>query len=139
MGRILAIDYGKKRTGIAVSDPLQISINPMPTILTDGLYAFIENYLRVEVVETLVIGYPTHKDGTPTYLVKDIEAFLSKLIKKIPSLDIVREDEFNTSRDARNNMILMGVKKKKRQQKEEVDKGSAVLILKSYLNRKFML
>ncbi|MEE9371847.1 MAG: Holliday junction resolvase RuvX [Saprospiraceae bacterium] len=139
MGRILGIDYGRKRTGVSVTDELHISINPLPTLATDQLMPFVKKYFDQENVETLVIGYPTHADGNPTYLVKDIEAFLKKISKEFPYLEIVREDEYMTSKDARNNMILMGVKKKKRQQKSEVDKVSAVLILKSFLNKKYRL
>ena len=139
LGRIIGLDYGKKRTGIAVTDPLQISINPLPTLPTSELMDFLKNYVNQESVSSLVIGYPTHKDGTPTYLVKDIELFITKIEEVFPSLDIIREDEYGTSLEARNNMILMGVKKKKREKKEELDKGSAILILKSYLNKKYML
>ena len=139
VGRILGIDYGKKRCGIAVTDPLQISINPLPTLPTDKLFPFIKKYIEEEKVEVLVIGYPSHADGNPTHLVKDIETFLSKVKAKFASINIAREDEYNTSHEARNNMILMGVKKKKRQQKEEIDKVSAVLILKSYLTKKYSI
>ena len=124
---------------MAVTDPLQISINPLPTLPTEKLLDFLKEYFSSEDVGTLVIGYPTHADGTPTYLVKDIENLINKVVKIQPDILVVREDESYTSKEARNNMILMGVKKKKRQQKSEIDKASAVLILKSYLNKKYTL
>ena len=124
---------------MAVTDPLQISINPLPTLTTEKLLDFLKEYFSNEDVGTLVIGYPTHADGTPTYLVKDIENLINKVAKIQPEILVVREDESYTSKEARNNMILMGVKKKKRQQKSEIDKASAVLILKSYLNKKYTL
>jgi len=139
LSRILALDYGTKRTGVAVTDMLQISINPLPTLSTPDLWDFLKEYFKNEEVATLVIGYPTHADGNPTYVAVKIDKFLKKIKKAYPSLEIAKVDEAYTSIEARNNLILMGVKKKKREQKSEIDKASAVLILKSYLNKKYAL
>ena len=133
LGRILALDYGKKRTGLAVTDILQLSINPLPTVLTVNLKFFLKDYFEAYEVDTLVLGYPTHADGRPTNLSTEIEKFVNFIKRKFPSLQISYVDEAYTSVDARNIMIQMGVKKKDRMKKENIDKGSAILILKSYL------
>ena len=139
MGRILALDYGKKRTGVAVTDVLQLSINPLPTLKTEVLFDFILPYTDENNVESIVIGYPTHADGTPTYLVKDILLFVKKLQKLRQNLEVHFIDESFSSAEARNILIQMGVKKKARMKKENIDRSSAVLILKSYLDKKFAL
>jgi len=139
LGRILALDYGKKRTGIAVTDMLQISINPLPTIETKLLLDFLFEYLKNNEVDDLVMGYPTHADGKPTYLAQEIDNFANLLKSKFSDLKINFVDEAYTSIDARNIMIQMGVKKKERMKKENIDKGSAILILKSFLYQKYKL
>jgi putative Holliday junction resolvase len=139
LARILALDYGQKRTGLAVTDELQISINPLPTLLTVDLFDFVIKYLKNNNVENIVIGYPTHADGTPTKLTEHIEKLSSRLKSVISGIDIQYVDEAYTSREARNNLIKMGVKKKARMKKENIDRGSAVLILKSFLDTKYSL
>ena len=134
MGRILAIDYGKKRTGLAVTDPLQISTNGLDTVPTEKLMGFLTDYLTDETVETLVIGEPLRLNDQPSAVEKDIQKFIKKVKKKFPDLKIDREDERFTSKMAVQTMVAGGVKKKKRRSKELVDKVSATLILQSYLN-----
>ena len=133
----MALDYGRKRTGIAVTDMLQISINPLPTIDTKLLFDFLTEYLKCNEVEDLVIGFPTHADGNPTHLALEIEKFTNTLKLKFSTLRINFVDEAYTSKEARNIMIQMGVKKKERMKKENIDKGSAILILKSFLDQKY--
>ena len=139
MKRVLGIDYGGKRTGLCVTDMLQISINPLPTVKTDELWRFLKRCLSEEEVETIVIGYPTHSDGTPTKLTEQIDELINRVKSSFQGIDIVKVDESYTSQQARNNLIQMGVKKKARRQKENIDRGSAVLILKSYLDQKYQL
>ncbi len=133
MSRILAIDYGVKRCGIAVTDTLQLTANGLDTIATDQLFEFLERYLGEEEVATLVIGEPLHKDGTPTSLEPQIEQAIKRMSKLFPDLSIARQDEQFTSVDAKEIILQSGVKKKKRRDKALVDKVSAVLILQRYL------
>ena len=133
MGRILGIDYGAKRCGIAVTDPLQISINPLKVVEPENMLTFLETYLKSEVVETLAIGWPTHSDGKETYLTKQITTFLSNFAKLFPNIRIVKVDESFTSSEAKTLIFNSGAKKKKRKEKSLVDQISAVLIIKRYL------
>ena len=135
MGRILAIDYGKKRTGIAVTDILKLSINGLPTVLTSDLLAFLKNYLKEEEVQTIVVGWPTHTDGNPTYLTKDIEILETQIKRLAPTIELKRVDESYTSMEAAKLILEHGVKKSKRRDKALTDKVSAMIILKRYLNR----
>ncbi len=135
MGRILAIDYGKKRTGIAVTDILKLSINGLPTVLTPDLLAFLKNYLKEEEVQTIVVGWPTHTDGNPTYLTKDIEILETQIKRLAPTIELKRVDESYTSMEAAKLILEHGVKKSKRRDKALTDKVSAMIILKRYLNR----
>jgi putative Holliday junction resolvase len=133
MARILALDYGKKRTGIAVTDPLQIVANGLPTIETNQLMAFLENYLASEVVEKIVIGQAFHADGTPAGEEGMIRAFIVKLKKQFPNLQIDRQEESFTSQEAKRILAVSGKPKMKRREKGALDKISAVLILQQYL------
>lgn len=135
MGRILAIDYGNKRTGIAVTDVLKLSINGLPTVLTTDLLDFLNNYVNDENVETIVIGWPTHTDGNPTYLTKDIEVLESQIRKLDSTIELNRVDESYSSMEATKLILDHGVKKSKRRDKALTDKVSAMIILKRYLNR----
>lgn len=134
MARILGIDYGGKRTGIAATDELQIIVSAVETVETQLLQRFLKQYFSVEDVEEVVIGKPVHKDGTPTYLWKEIEEFAKKLPKLNPKreMKITFADEFGTSVHAKQ-IIFDTVKKQKRRDKSLVDKVSAVLILQQYL------
>jgi putative Holliday junction resolvase len=134
MGRILAIDYGTKRIGIAVSDPLQIFASPLTTVSTTEFDAFIEDYFKKEEVETLVIGYPMQMNNQPSQSVKHINPFIRKLKSKYPEKQIHLADERFTSQMALRTIIEGGVKKKDRMDKAMVDKISASIILQSFLD-----
>ncbi len=134
MGRVLAVDYGKKRTGLAVTDILRITANPLQAIATHDLKPFLKNYLQQEDVDEVVIGWPTHADGTPTEITSLIKE-LEKYIKKIQeSISICYVDESYTSSEAKSIILTSGAKKKKRRDKSLVDLISAVLILQRHLN-----
>ena len=136
MGRILALDYGKKRTGIAVTDELQIIASGLTTVATPDLFKFLESYFANETVELILVGEPKQKDGTASQNEALILPFLEKLKKKFHSIPIKRVDERFTSKIAFQTMIDSGLKKKKRQNKALVDEISATLILQSYLYNK---
>lgn len=136
MGRILSIDYGRKRTGIAVTDPLQLIANGLDTVATADLRQWLVKYLTEEVVTHVVLGYPCHADGNPTALVPDIEKLAAGIQKQFPAITVSYEDESYTSQDAKNILINSGVRKKKRRDKGLIDKISAVLILQNYLESK---
>lgn len=133
MGRVIAVDYGKKRTGIAVSDVLQITANGLCTVETPKLMSFLTSYLQKENAETLVVGAPTRMSGEPSGIENDIKKFITAFKKQFPKITVAREDERFTSKMAVTTMIQGGVKKMKRRNKELVDQVSATLILQSYL------
>ncbi len=133
MGRILAIDYGSKRVGIAVTDPEQIVANGLTTVHSKDLMDYLKDYLSREKVQTIVVGYPTNLDGTETHATPLVKGVIRKLKKQFPSQIITTLDESFTSKMATNAMVQGGMKKKKRQDKGVVDKISATLILQSYL------
>jgi putative Holliday junction resolvase len=135
MGRIMAIDYGAKRTGIAVTDPMQIIASGLSTISTSELIPFLVDYLKEESVETLVVGEPKQMDNSVSQSETLIQNFLKELNRYLPSINIVRQDERFTSKLAVRSMIEGGVKKNKRRNKALVDEISATLILQAYLNR----
>ena len=135
MGRILALDYGRKRTGIAVTDELQLIASGLTTVGTSELIPFLENYFATEVVEQVVVGEPKQMNNEPSESEELIKSFLKKFSKKFPQLSVVRQDERFTSKMAMSSMIAGGMSKKKRQNKALVDEISATLILQAYLNR----
>lgn len=134
MGRMLAIDFGLKRSGIAVTDPLRIIATPLVTIATDQLESWIDQYFNAESVDTLVIGKPTRLDQSPTHTTVPVQEFEKKMRVKYPNLNIVLEDERFTSKIAQQTMIMGGMKKKDRRNKSNVDKISAAIILQSYMS-----
>ena len=134
MARILCIDYGKKRCGLAVTDMLKIIASPLDFVETHKLMPFIDNYLREEEVEELLIGYPVHHDGTKTYLCDEIDEFLSDFTKKYSEITIAKTDESYSSVDAKSLLAEASRKKKTRRSKGELDKMSAVVILRRYMN-----
>jgi len=134
MSRILGIDYGSKRCGIAATDPLQIIVSPVSTEKTGDLFAFLESYLEIQSVEKIVIGLPVHSDGNFTHLKPNIDTFATKLKKMYPAIEIDYQDESFTSVEAKNIILNSGKKKKARRSKENIDLVSAVLILQRYLN-----
>lgn len=133
VGRIIGIDYGIKRCGLSVTDPGQIIVNPLKTVNTNSLLNFIKVYYKEEVLDKIVFGYPTHRDGNPTYVVSEIEKFVERLKNEIPGLEIDFQDENFTSAEAREIILNSGLTKKQRQDKSRLDKISAVLILQRYL------
>jgi putative holliday junction resolvase len=134
MSRILAIDYGLKRVGLAVTDPLKIIVSGLPTIETKNVWDFLVSYLNKEKVEKIVFGLATHTDGSFTNIKVNIDSLVSKINKSYPELIIDFQDEAFTSYEARSLIFQSGVKKNKRRDKGLVDKVSAVLILQRYLN-----
>ncbi len=136
MDRILGIDYGKKRTGVAVSDPLGIFATPLETVPSTDIVNYIKNYTQKERVSAVVVGYPLNMNNTPSEGARFVDQFLNLLKKHFPSLTVVLEDERFTSKMAFQAMIDGGVKKMERRDKSMVDKISAAIILQSYLDRK---
>lgn len=136
MGRILAIDYGKKRVGIAVTDPLQMIANSLTTVETKEIWNFLADYFQKEDVECIVIGYPKQMNNQASDSVRYINPFLGKLRKVYPEMEIVQVDERFTSKIAFQTMIDAGLKKKARQNKALVDTISATIILQSYLEQR---
>jgi len=133
MGRILAIDYGQKRVGIAVTDELQITSNGIATVRAIDIWSFLENYMKEKDVETIVVGEPKDMNNIASDASRFIEPFVKKLIKKYPEIKIKRFDERFTSKMAFDAMIEGGLNKKKRQDKALIDKVSATILLQSYL------
>jgi len=136
MPRILAIDYGKKRTGIAITDEMQIIASGMTTIPSETAIAFLKDYFSKENVERVLIGEPKQMDYTPSESTEIIEAFVEKFRKSFPDLPIERVDERFTSKMAFQTMIDSGLKKKQRQNKALIDEISATIMLQDYLCRK---
>lgn len=132
----MAIDYGTRRVGIAVTDPLQIIASPIDTISPTELFQFIEQYDKNSALESIVVGLPIKEDGSPTHITKDVEQLMINLEKKFPEIRIVSHDERYTSRMAQESMIVSGAKQKARRKKSNIDQISATLILQSYLQEK---
>lgn len=133
MGRIIAIDFGTKRTGIAATDELQIIASGLTTVATHELMPFLKDYVAKETVELMLVGEPIQKDGTPSDVEVHIAAFIKKVQKEIPQLPIQRVDERYTSKMAFQTMIDSGLKKKQRRNKALIDEISATIILQEYL------
>ena len=136
MSRILAIDYGTKRIGLAVTDPMQIFASPLNTVSPKDFDSFITDYLKTEEVDDFVIGYPVQMNNQPSESVNYINPFIKKLKKTYPQKHIHLVDERFTSQMALKTMIDGGVKKKDRQNKSMVDKISASIILQSFLDKR---
>ena len=136
MARLLAIDFGTKRTGIAITDEMQIIASGLTTVSTKDLISFLKDYFAKEDVELIVIGEPKQKDGTHSDVEICIKNFIIKLVKAFPTLRIERMDERFTSKIALKTMIESGLSKKKRQNKSLVDEISATIILQDYLKIK---
>ncbi|MCX6311686.1 MAG: Holliday junction resolvase RuvX [Bacteroidetes bacterium] len=136
MARLLAIDYGTKRCGIAVSDPLQIIANGLTTVHSKDILNFLETYFQKEAVEVIIVGDPKKLSGEATDATVHVNAFVKQLHKKFPEMKIERIDERFTSKMAFQTMIDSGLKKKARQNKELVDEISATIILQSYMEMK---
>lgn len=134
--RILSIDYGQKRTGLAVTDPLQIIANGLVTVSTSELLPFLKDYCSREEVETIVVGEPYQPNGRPSENLQRVRSFVGQLRKALPEMNIEWFDERFTSVIAHRTMIDAGLRKKARQNKELVDEISATIILQDYLNLK---
>ncbi len=137
MGRILAIDYGTKRTGLAVTDEMQIIASGLTTVETKELVSYLKNYVATENVEKFVVGLPKQMNNTASESEVYIQKFLKQLAKTIPHIPVDRVDERFTSKMAFQTMIDSGLKKKQRQNKALIDEISATLILQSYLASQF--
>ena len=136
MDRIIGIDYGRKRVGVAVSDPLGIFASALETVQSAKIIEYLKKYAENEKVVLFVVGYPINMDGKPSEAAKDIDIFLKLLAKAFPEIPVQLEDERFTSVLAHRAMIDGGMKKQDRMKKESVDKISAAIILQSYLDRK---
>ena len=136
MGRILSIDYGKKRTGLAVTDPLKIIAGGLATVSTFELFDYLKNYIAKEDVELIVVGDPKQSDGSPSENKARIVEFVNRWKKNVPQIPVVFFDERFTSVLAHRVMIDGGLHRKARQNKALVDEISATIILEDYLRRK---
>ncbi|MCM1041499.1 MAG: Holliday junction resolvase RuvX [Bacteroides sp.] len=136
MGRILAIDYGRKRCGIAVSDPLRIIATGLQTVPTAELWGFLKEYMIREAVDCVVVGEPRQMDYTPSESERFITPFVNRFRKAYPQIPLERVDERFTSRIAQRSILEMGARKKQRQDKATVDMVSATLILQTYMQFK---
>jgi len=135
MAKLLGIDYGKQRTGIAETDDMQIIASGLTTVKTAEIWQFFEEYLKQNKVEKIIVGESLDLSGNPNPIEKDIIKFIKKFQKKYPDIEVLREDERYTSKMALDSMIKGGVKKQKRRNKALVDQVSAALILQEYLYR----
>lgn len=133
MGRILAIDYGQKRAGIAVTDPMQIIANGLTTVPSAKIFDFLKDYFLKETVDLILVGLPMQMNATPSESSRFIEPFVKKLAKDFPAIPIERVDERFTSKMAFQTMIDSGINKKNRQNKALIDTISATIILQTYL------
>lgn len=134
MERIVGIDYGKKRTGVAVSDPLGVFATAIETVPSGTIVEYLKNYTQKEKVSRFVVGYPINLNNTPSEGAKFVDQFLNLLRKHFPNIPVSLEDERFTSKIAFQTMIDGGVKKMDRRNKSMVDKISAAIILQSYLD-----
>ncbi len=133
MARILALDIGKKRTGIAATDPLQIIATALTTVETGELIGYLKKYIAAEQVEKVIVGYPLNFDDSPTDATPIVEKFIVKFGNVYPDMPVIKTDERMTSKMASREISGMGLKKKDREQKELIDAVSAVMMLQEYL------
>lgn len=136
MGRILAIDYGQKRVGIAVTDELQLFATGLQTVHVKDIFSFLTDYLEKEQVETFVVGEPRQMNNSASDAQRFTEPFVKKLTKQFPNIPVERIDERFTSLMAQRTILEAGMKKKARQNKALVDTVSATIMLQSYLQAK---
>ena len=135
MDRIIGIDYGRKRVGVAVSDPLGIFASALDTVPAAKIIDYLKNYAATQTVSRFVVGYPMNLDNTPAEAAADVDAFLKNLSRKFPDIPVSLEDERFTSVLAHRAMIDGGMKAKGRRDKNSVDRISAAIILQGYLDR----
>ena len=136
MDRILGIDYGRKRVGVAVSDPLRIFASALETVHSAKIIDYLKKYAQEQRIERFVVGYPMNLNGVPSEAAADVDVFLKQLKKHFPDIPVTLEDERFTSVLAHRAMIDGGMKKSERRDKASVDKISAAIILQSYLDKK---
>jgi len=136
MARLLAIDYGTKRTGLAVTDNLQIIATALETVATHTLLPFIAQYLQTETVEAIIVGKPSQPDGSPSATSAAVVGLVRTLTKTYPQIAIIEEDERYTTVMAKQSMIAAGSTRNQRKDKGLVDQVSAVIILQSYMERR---
>lgn len=134
MGKAIGIDYGTKRTGIAISDSLQIIASALITVKTSEIFTFLKNLVREEDIEIFIIGSPIGLDGRPTDSTELTDLFVKKLSKMFIKISVKRMDERFTSKIAKQTILASGIRKRKRRNKELVDKISAAIILQNYLD-----
>ncbi len=135
MDRMIGIDYGRARVGVAMSDPLGIFASPLETVASAKIIEYLQKLTTSEKVVRFVVGYPMNLDGRPAEAAADVDAFLKRLAKHFPAIPVSLEDERFTSVLAHRAMIDGGMKKSERRKKESVDKISAAIILQSYIDR----
>ena len=135
MDRIIGIDYGRKRTGLAVSDPLGIFASALDTVHSAKIIEYIKNYAATETIIRFIVGYPRNLDGRPSEAAADVDAFLKVLEREFPGIPVTLEDERFTSVLAHRAMIDGGMKASDRRDKTAVDRISAAIILQGYLDR----
>ena len=135
MDRLMGIDFGRRRTGLAVSDPLRIFAAALDTVDTAKLIDYLKNYTEKETIERFVVGWPVNMDGTPSEAQADVDAFLKTLAKAFPNIPVSKEDERFTSVLAHRAMIDGGMKASARRDKKSVDRISAAIILQGYMDR----
>ena len=136
MGRIIGIDYGRARVGVAQSDPLGIFASPLETVPSAKIIEYLQNRASQEPIERFVVGYPMNLNGKPSEAAADVDAFLGRLSKAFPAVPVSLEDERFTSVLAHRAMIDGGMKKSERRDKNSVDRISAAIILQSFMDRK---
>ena len=135
MDRMIGIDYGRARVGVAMSDPLGIFASPLETVASAKIIDYLQKMTTSETVVRFVVGYPMNLDGRPAEAAADVDVFLKQLARRFPGIPVSLEDERFTSVLAHKAMIDGGMKKSDRRKKESVDKISAAIILQSYLDR----
>ncbi|WP_160070383.1 Holliday junction resolvase RuvX [Sphingobacterium bovisgrunnientis] len=134
--RLMAFDYGTKRIGIAVTDPLQIIATALTTVHPDDIFKYLKDYLQQEQIETFVVGRPLQMDGTDSESAQHVVGFVRKLKKEFPAINVVKVDERFTSKMASSAIAQSGMKKNKKQNKGLVDTISATIILQTYMDTK---
>jgi len=136
VGKLIGIDYGLKRTGFAITDELQIIASPLETIPTKEAFNYIEKLIADNVIDAIILGEPRYLDGSESQMTRNVHSFRKELKAKFPQLEVFLEDETYSSKMASESLILSGAKKKKRREKGILDKISASLILRSYMERR---
>lgn len=135
MGRILAMDYGLKRTGLAVTDPLKIIATGLTTVDTPQLFNFLKDYVKKEVVDLFLIGEPKNLDDSDTHITKQVATVIQRLKKEFPQIPVQGVDERYTSKMASRALVEMGMKKKQRRDKKIIDEIAATIMLQEYLQQ----